>query len=135
MGRKIKTGISDYQFDFHRFNYTGNVAVKQVNVACGMAGFCGTQFENHCGGGLTALSGRRGGQGFFFFGMAVCVPFEDVCRGPGQANNLATIKSDTVQFISLGEGACVIADIFRRNSSECLLEFTSTIFPIIPVTS
>jgi hypothetical protein len=42
-----KTGISDYQIDFHRFSYTGNVAANHLIVACV------TKFENHRGGGLT----------------------------------------------------------------------------------
>jgi hypothetical protein len=67
---------------------------------------------------------------------------EDVCRGPGQTNNLVTINTDTFQFFSLGQGCefflrarSQIGDKFRRNSSACEPEFPKTIFPIIPVTS
>jgi hypothetical protein len=68
---------------------------------------------------------------------------KEVCRGSGQNNNLATIKTDTLQFFSLGQGCknfflrarAQIADEFWRNSSARLPEFPSTIFPIIPVTS
>jgi len=56
MGRKIKTGISDKRIDFHRLNYTGNVAAKHLKVACGPTGFCGTKFENHWDRGLTAFT-------------------------------------------------------------------------------
>lgn len=56
MRRKINTGISDNQTDFHRLNYTGKVAAKHLKVACGPTGFCGTKFENHWGRGLTAFT-------------------------------------------------------------------------------
>jgi len=48
--RKIKTGLSDCQMDFHRFNFTGNAAAKHLKVAYG------TKFENHRCNGFTALS-------------------------------------------------------------------------------